>query len=81
MIMTEYELVLVVWGGAQWQQGAGLETEKARNAEGYGPELSTPTQRTSLHCICMNHCFMSCKHKPFKLAAPKIQFCGSASNA
>ena len=28
--------MLVVWGGVEWQQGAGLDTEKARNAGGYG---------------------------------------------
>ena len=50
MIMTEYELVLVVWGGVQWQQGAGLETEKARNAGGYGElSYSDAAHITTLH--------------------------------
>ena len=42
--------MLVVWGGVQWQQGAGLETEKARNAGGYGElSYSDAAHITTLH--------------------------------
>ena len=53
-------------------------TEQALNAEVYRA-LSARSYSDTAHISIMNHCLMSCKHKALKSAAPKRQFCGSAS--
>ena len=53
-------------------------TEQALNTEVYHA-LSGRSYSDTAHISIMNHCSMSCKHKALKSAAPRRQFCGSAS--
>ena len=52
-----------------------------RELRGHGEPTPSPPHISILINFYINHCFMTCKRKAFKSAAPKRQFCGSASNA
>ena len=52
---------------------SGLSKQKTRRFTARLAHIATPTH------LFINHWFMSCKHKALKSAAPKGQFCGSAS--